>query len=36
MFHTFKKILVHVDSMATEHPALDRAVELARHLGSAL
>lgn len=36
MMRSFKRILVHVDVMASSHPALDRAVELARHVGADL
>lgn len=36
MMRNFKRILVHVDVMASSHPALDRAVELARHVDAEL
>ncbi len=36
MIQTFRRILVHVDVMAATHPALGRALELARHVGASL
>lgn len=36
MIASFKRMLVHVDAASARHPALDRAVELASHVGASL